>query len=160
MDLMVRVYLERAENELLAAKTLKKVTEDKEAKKHLELEEGTTFYSSVISHSYYSIFFTAKAILLTKSIKTEMPNVHKNTYEEFKKNFVDTGILDVKLLEIYQKMVVRADELLEIFKDEKWKRGHFTYQTIPQANKEPAEQSVQNASAFLKNIKLILEKQN
>ncbi len=47
---------------------------------------------------------------------------------------------------------------LQIFKDEKWKRGHFTYQTIPQANKEPAEQSINNAVTFLKNIKLIIEK--
>ena len=67
--------------------------------------------------------------------------------------------MDIELLNIYQKMIVRADELLQIFKDEKWKRGHFTYQTIPQANKEPAEQSVQNASVFLKNIKTILDKQ-
>ena len=95
------------------------------------MDEKATFYSAVISHAYYAIFFSAKAILLAKSIKTEMPDVRKKTYEEFKKYFVDTGILDVKLLEICRKMVVRADELLEIFKDEKWKRGHFTYQTIP-----------------------------
>ena len=54
--------------------------------------------------------------------------------------------------------MVRADELLQIFKEEKWKRGHFTYQTIPQANKEPAEQSIKNVVTFIKNIKLILEK--
>jgi len=158
MDLMVKVYLERGENELLAAKVLKRVTEEPQTKKYLELEEGTTFYSSVISHAYYSIFYTAKATLLTKGIKTEMPDVHKKTYELFKAEFVDSGILDIELLNIYQKMIVRADELLQIFKDEKWKRGHFTYQTIPQANKEPAEQSVQHALTFLKNIKLILEK--
>jgi len=55
-------------------------------------------------------------------------------------------------------MLVRAGELLKIFKDEKWKRGHFTYQTIPQANKEPAKQSIKNASYFLKNIKIIIDK--
>ena len=55
-------------------------------------------------------------------------------------------------------MIVRADELLQIFKDEKWKRGHFTYKTIPQANKEPAEESINNASKFIKNIKVIIEK--
>jgi len=49
------------------------------------------------------------------------------------------GILDVNLLTIYKKMMVRADQLLQIFKDEKWKRGHFTYETIPQANKDPAD---------------------
>ena len=57
-------------------------------------------------------------------------------------------------------MIVRADELLQILKDEKWKRGHYTYQTIPQANKDPAEQSILNASFFLKNIKMILDKQS
>ena len=87
-----------------------------------------------------------------------MPGVHKKTYEAFEENFVRTGVLDMELLKIYQKMIVRADELLQIFKEEKWKRGHFTYQTIPQANKEPAEQSIQNALTFIKNIKLILEK--
>ena len=134
------------------------VSNDAAKKQEFQIEEETTFFSSVISHSYYAIFYGAKAILLTKDIKTEMPDAHKKTYEAFEENFVKTGILDMELLRIYQKMIVRADELLQIFKDEKWKRGHFTYQTIPQANKEPAEQSVQNALKFIKNIKLILEK--
>ncbi|VVB81592.1 HEPN domain protein [uncultured archaeon] len=155
---MIRIYLERGENELQVAKILKKITEEKEAKKYFELEEESTFYSSVISHSYYAVFFTAKAMLLSKGIKTEMPDVHKKTYEAFEENFVKTGVLDVELLRIYQRMIVRADELLQIFKDEKWKRGHFTYQTIPQANKEPAEQSINNALTFLKNIRLVLER--
>ncbi|MBS3162302.1 HEPN domain-containing protein [Candidatus Woesearchaeota archaeon] len=158
MDSMVKIYLQRTTNEVSAAKLLFTVSNNIEKKKEFEIEEEMTFYSSAISHSYYAIFYAAKAILLTKGIKTEMPDVHKKTYESFKKEFVDTGILDVKLLEIYQRMVVRADELLEIFKDEKWKRGHFTYQTIPQANKEPAEQSIQNAMTFIKNIRLIIEK--
>ncbi len=155
---MVKIYLQRSLNEISAAKLLFAVSNNARKKQEFQIEEETTFYSSVISHSYYTIFYAAKATLLSKGIKTEMPDVHKKTYEEFRKQFVDTGILDVKLLEIYQKMVVRADELLEIFKDEKWKRGHFTYQTIPQANKEPAEQSIQNALTFIKNIKLVLEK--
>ena len=54
-------------------------------------------------------------------------------------------------------MIVKADELLQIFKDEKWKRGHFTYQTIPQANKEPAEQSIKNAFTFIRNVRLLIE---
>ena len=158
MDSTVKIYLQRCVNEVSAAKLLFAVSNDVSKKQEFQIEEEMTFYSSVISHSYYAIFYAAKAILFTKGIKTEMPDVHKKTYEEFKKQFVNTGILDVNLLEIYQKMVVRADELLEIFKDEKWKRGHFTYQTIPQANKEPAEQSIQHALTFIRNMKLILEK--
>lgn len=158
MDSMVKIYLQRALNEISAAKLLFIVSNDSIKKQEFQIEEETTFFSSVISHSYYAIFYGAKAILLTKGIKTEMPDVHKKTYEAFWENFVKTGILDMELLRIYQKMIVRADELLQIFKDEKWKRGHFTYQTIPQANKEPAEQSIQNALAFIKNIKLVIEK--
>ena len=115
-----------------------------------------TFYSSAISHSYYCIFFGAKAILLTKNIKTKAPEVHKKTFEAFKEHFVESGVLDVELLNIYKKIIVKADELLQIFKDEKWKRGHFTYQTIPQANMEPAQQSIENAKKFLKNITVII----
>ena len=55
-------------------------------------------------------------------------------------------------------MLVRADELLQIFKNEKWKRGNFTYHTLPQANVEPAQESIQNATIFVKNIKIIAEK--
>ena len=51
-----------------------------------------------------------------------MPDVHKKTYEIFKAEFVDSGILDIELLKIYEKMIVRADELLQIFKDENGKR--------------------------------------
>lgn len=158
MDSTAKIYLQRALNEISAAKLLFAVSNDLKKKQEFQIEEATTFFSSVIAHSYYAIFYGAKAILLTKNIKTEMPDVHKKTYDAFEENFVKTGILDMELLKIYQKMIVRADELLQIFKDEKWKRGHFTYQTIPQANKEPAEQSIKNAITFIKNIKLILEK--
>jgi len=153
VDLMIKVYLDRAQNELLAADSLMRLSQETQAKEFFSIEQSTTFYSSVISHAYYCIFYSAKATLLTKEITTSSPEIHKKTFEEFKSQFVDTGILDVQLLEIYKKLVIRADELLEIFKDEKWKRGNFTYKVIPQANKEPAEDSIKNARMFLSNIK-------
>ncbi len=112
-------------SEINAAKILLAVSDNDENKKEFNIEKEATFYSSVISHSYYSIFYSAKALLLTKNIKTSSPEVHKKTFEHFKKTFVDTGILDVKLLIIYNKMILKADQLLQIFKDEKWKRGHY-----------------------------------
>lgn len=158
MDSMIRIYLERAKNEILASKSLKMLSENAEAKKEFDIPPDTTFYSSVISHSYYAIFYAAKALLLLKGIKTSSPEIHKKTYEEFKKEFVDTGILDVKLLEIYKEMIVRADTLLEIFKEEKGKRGHFTYATIPQANISPAEESLKNAKFFVANVEKVIDK--
>ena len=157
MDSMVRIFLDRANNEIFAAESLKKLSEGERQKIEFNLPENVTFYSSVISHSYYSIFYAAKALLLLKNIRTSSPEIHRKTLEEFNKNFVKTGILDVKLLQIYQKMIIRADDLLEIFAKEKGNRGRFTYNTIPQANKEPAEDSLKNAKIFLANITKVIE---
>lgn len=42
--------------------------------------------------------------------------------------------------------------LLGGFSLEKSKRGRFTYQRLPQANREPAKGSFDNASIFFKNV--------
>ncbi len=152
MDSQVEIFIKRANNELLAAESLKRLSEEAKHKDEFGIPQNETFYSSVISHSYYAIFYAAKAILLTKSAKTFSPNIHKRTYELFDKTFVKTGVLDKRLLQIYTDIVVKADDLLEIFKDERWKRGNFTYQVISQANKTPADDSLDNAKFFVANI--------
>lgn len=157
MDSKVKLYLERAENEFRLAKAIFNLSQKENLKPMLEANPKDTFYSAVISHCYYSIFYCAKAILLTKNIDTKAPEIHKKTFELFKKAFVDTGKLNIELLKIYRKMIVRADELLHILKQERWKRGHFTYHTIAQANIEPAKESINNAKKFLINIKGVIE---
>ncbi len=152
MGSLTNIYLERSENEIFAAGSLKKLSNDLKAKQGFELPAGITFYSAVISHSYYAIFYAAKAMLLTKGIKTESPEIHRKTIEAFETHLVRTGILGVKLLRIYRTAAIQADSLLEIFKEEKWKRGNFTYRTIPQANEKPAEDSLKNAKTFVSNI--------
>jgi len=47
---------------------------------------------------------------------------------------------------------------LHIFELEKNKRGKFTYQKIPQANQEPAQESIKNAQIFFNNIYKLCEK--
>ena len=121
-----------------------------------KLEKEFTFYSSVISHAYYTIFYAAKAILMEQGVGTDAPEVHKKTLEAFETHLVKTGKLDIKLLRIYRKIVVRADALLEIFSSEKRKRGEFTYQKLPQANREPAQESLENALFFFKHIHTIV----
>jgi len=158
MDSMAKLFIERAKNDQKIAEILFRLSEDVEKKKDLEIAESMTFYSGAISHAYYSIFYSAKAILATKNIRTSAPEIHKKTLDSFKKYFVDTGIIDAELLKIYKKMIIRADDLLEIFSIEKSKRGDFTYKTIPQANRQPSDESIKNATKFLANIAKILEK--
>ena len=121
-----------------------------------KIEQPETYYSSVISHAYYCIFYSAKAYLAKKGIKTEAPEEHKKTYEEFKR-LVFLGTVDKELLKIYDEIIVKADTLLGIFKIEKKKRREFTYQKLAQANLEPANKSLENAKTFLKHIRKLCE---
>ncbi|MBI2140222.1 HEPN domain-containing protein [Candidatus Woesearchaeota archaeon] len=156
MDSKVEMFLKRARGEIDAAEVLFNVSGKKELKEALSLAEESTFYSGAVSHAYYSIFYCAKAMLLCLCIETSSPDIHKKTFEKFKKSFVDTGEFDAKLFLIYQEMIVRAEALLGIYREEKKKRGDFTYHTIPQANREPAEQSLKNAKVFYKHCNAYL----
>lgn len=152
MDLNYNLYLERARNETKLADIILFVSGDKNLQINtFKIETPDTYYSAVISHSYYCIFYSAKAYLLKKGIKITMPNEHKKTLKAFKR-FVKMGIVDKELLRIYEEALIKAETLLNIFKTEKKNRGEFTYQKLAQANKEPASQSLENAKIFFKSI--------
>ena len=148
----------RAENELKHAEVMFKLSGSRNLKSELDLLEEDTFYSGVISHAYYAIFFATKALLLQDKIRTRTPNVHKATLDIFSFYFVIDGKLDLELLKIYKSAIIKADSLLGLFVSEKEKRGRFTYNTLPDANKEPASESLKNALAFLTHITKLIEK--
>lgn len=116
-----------------------------------EIKYADTYFSSVISHAYYCIFYSAKAYLLKKGIRTSAPEEHRKTYEEFRR-LVNKGIIDVELLKLYKKVMVKAEALLGIFQIEKSKRGRFTYHILSQANLEPARESLNHAKKFFSNV--------
>lgn len=160
MDLNYKLYIERANNELKLAEIIFNLSENKEVQLNIfKISDPETYFSSVITHAYYCIFYSAKAYLAKKDIKTKPPEEHRKTYEEFS-NFVEKGILDKELIVIYKNELIKAELLLEIFKTEKKKRGKFTYQKLPQANKEPAFESLENARKFFKYIYNILFNKN
>lgn len=151
MDSMHRLYLQRAQNELNLSLMLLRISDDKEMQVSVFSMQEDTYYSAVISHAYYCIFYAAKAYLLTKDIKTKAPEEHRKTFEEFLR-LADKGIIDMDIVKIYREILVRADFLLHIFEWEKEKRGKFTYRRLPQANREPAVESAENAKAFFRHI--------
>lgn len=151
MDLIYKNYLERAQNEINLSEIVMELSLKPSIQTKFNVTKVDTYFSSVISHSYYCIFYSAKAYLLNREIKTRMPNEHKKTYEQFKK-LVKRGLVDKELLEIYDEIIIKAETLLGIFKQEKKNRGEFIYQKLAQANKEPARKSLQNAKLFFKHI--------
>lgn|SRR3989344_2618556 len=159
MDSKVKLYLERAEGEVLLAKTSFDISQSKELKTALNIPLDQTFFADVISQGYYSVFYTAKAYLIWKGIETKMPEEHKKTYNEFRK-LVNSGELDKELLEIYESEAEKADALLKILLLEKSKRGRFTYDVNAHANVPYAEESVENAKKFVSVIKNVIEKKD
>ena len=53
---------------------------------------------------------------------------------------------------------MKADMLLEILEKEEENRTKFTYKTLAQANKAPADESIKNAEIFLNEIKGLIGK--
>ncbi len=152
-----RLYIERSKNELDLARAIFKLSTENNLKMQFELKEDATFFSNVITNSYYCIFYAAKALLQSKNIITKPPEEHRKTLEEFQKLTL-SGEIDIELLKIYKSVIVKADELLGIFRKEKSKRGKFTYKKLPQANLEPAKESLTNSEKFFKNINLMVQK--
>lgn len=156
MDSEVNLYLSRAEDEFLLSQKDMDLSTDLKTKETLGISLEKTFFYSVISHAYYSIFYTAKAYLLSKGIKTKAPNEHQKTYRKFR-FFVVQGILDKELLKIYESEISKAEALLNIFFLKKSKRGRFTYNLKSEANLPYAKESVENARKFVSLIKAVLE---
>ena len=156
MDSRVSIYLKRANNEFVLAEMLFKISGDDEKKLVLGVNKEETFYSAVISHCYYSIFYAAKAYLISKNIAIKSKQgEHQQVYFEFKK-LVKQGIISEEMLKIYEDIKERAEALLEILKKEKDKRTDFTYETIAQANIPPASESLSNSKTFNKIIKELM----
>ena len=151
MDLLFKLYLSRAENELNLAGIIYRLSLNKDMQITIFKVKPDTYFSAVISHAYYCIFYSAKAYLLAKGIKTYSPGEHKMTFNEFKK-LVEQGTVDRELLKIYEDILIKADALLDIFGKEKTKRGRFTYKKLPQANEEPANKSIERAKIFFKHL--------
>ncbi len=158
MDLKYKLYLERANNEIKFADISFMISNKKEIQLNtFKIDRPETYYSAVISHAYYCIFYSAKAYLEKKGIKTNVPEEHRKTYLEFRR-LVIQGIIDKELLRIYDEVMIKADDLLGIFKSEKKKRGEFTYKKLSRANKNPAEESLKRAKLFFRTIYNLLKK--
>jgi len=156
MDFEYKIYLSRSQNELNLSNMIYKISGDVKMQIEVFGLTADTYYSAVISHAYYAIFYAAKAYLGSKEIKTAAPEEHRKTFEEFSK-LVDDGTVDIELLTIYKIMITRADTLLHLFALEKSKRGQFTYKRIPQANQEPARESLEHAKTFFRNMYALCE---
>lgn len=69
MDTAVNQYMGRAGHELRLSVVLRNLSQS-DLRAELGARREDTFYSAAISHAYYAIFYSAKALLLSAGIKT------------------------------------------------------------------------------------------
>ncbi len=90
-----KLYIHRAENEIKLAEIIFVISEDPSIQREtFKINEPETYFSAVITHSYYSIFYGAKAYLAKNGIGVTAPEEHKKAFAEFKKS-VESGELDL-----------------------------------------------------------------
>ncbi|HZX44081.1 MAG TPA: HEPN domain-containing protein [Candidatus Nanoarchaeia archaeon] len=155
---LIGLMAKKANNNLKFARASLKISDDKDAKEMLGLDEGDSFYDWVIITAYYSMFHMAHALLATKEIKIGKIRAHEATLYAMAKYFILNGELADELFVIYEDAEAKAEELFNSLSDERNKRGEFTYERLPKTNRLPAVESIKNASQFVRDIGTILKK--
>ncbi|MBE9594486.1 MAG: HEPN domain-containing protein [Proteobacteria bacterium] len=117
---MHKKYIENAEEKLEAAEYL--------------LRGG--FYNDAVSRAYYSMFYSAKALL---SLKEIYPKAHKGVITKFGLEFVKKGFVE----DVYGHALSHAKDRREV----------ADYDIEKNISEEEAESIVEDAERFLVRIK-------
>ena len=154
----IELLIKKANNNLKLAKIVFDISSNSKQKANHKLLEGDSFYDWVIITSYYAMFHITHSLLATKKIRIRNIRVHEATLYAFAHHFILTKELEDDLFLMYEDAEARANQLFNELSEEKQKRGQFTYERLPKANKEPAEESLNNAIKFVRDIESIVRK--
>ncbi|HLC19875.1 MAG TPA: hypothetical protein VJK72_03075 [Candidatus Nanoarchaeia archaeon] len=161
----VKFFLTNAETSLLTAKTLLDISENSDKKEALAIDRHFESFLWVVVSSYYSMFYASLALLAQHNIKVGEQSKHKVVADTLIAQFIANKRL-AKLLEGYEKTKEtalgliaaeeKAKELVEHFDFEREKRNTLQYELGAEAKQNLARTSLNRASAFVAEIRLIL----
>lgn len=158
-------FLKNAETSLLTAKTLFELSSDNQKKQVFNLEEKFETFLWVVVSAYYSMFYTALALLAKNEIKIGDKLVHRVVSDVLIANFLKNQKL-AKLLENYEEareqtlQIVgseRAKELVESYEYERHKRHNLQYELGSMAKHNLARTSLERAGKFVAEIRNIIK---
>lgn len=163
----VEFFLKNSNDSIDSAKALLELSTNPE--KHQSL--GFTSFNGllwVVNASYYSMFYTARALLENEGIKIKTDlSIHAVTFDAVVYYFYLTGKLQKRLLDDFAEAKEdaaellgkqKADQLIEEYFFEKRKRGIFTYDMGAVLVKSKARTSLERAQNFNKEIRKIIGK--
>ncbi|HLC84735.1 MAG TPA: hypothetical protein VJH22_03000 [Candidatus Nanoarchaeia archaeon] len=158
-------FLKNAETSLLTAKALMELSTDSKKKQSFALQDDFETYLWVVVSSYYSMFYSALALLADNQFKIGDKLVHKVVSDTLIAHFLKNQKL-AKLLDAYEEardealQIVgsqeRAKDLVESYEFERKKRGDLQYELGSVAKQNLATTSLQRAGKFVAEIRTIL----
>lgn len=163
-------YLKQANLSLIAADILYAISTEEEAKSFHRLRKDYEAFLWVINSAYYSMFYTAHALLASRGVRIRSKQgVHVKTGHALLHFCVRSNYIAKELYERFLQGQSEAAELLslEAFKDrqmeltssylyEAEKRALFTYEIDFEAKRKHALTSLNRAKGFLSEIEQIL----
>lgn len=105
------------------------------------LDKG--FYRSACNRAYYAIFYAASALLYSKG---RSYGKHSAVIAAFRQDFIKTGEFDAKWSDVY-KMVMDSRQVAD-------------YELRDELEKEDALNAVEQAKAFVQEVRQWLQKRN
>jgi len=143
----VENYLEKSESKLLLAKNSYSLSTNSYLRELSGLPREMTFFNETVQQSYFSIFYAAKAYLISNNLETRPPGEHISTYNGLERELEFNGV-----------DIITAKKLMKQYHDEKFKRGKSTYDPNFRVEMPDAKRSIINAEDFLLAINALLEK--
>jgi uncharacterized protein (UPF0332 family) len=164
-----RFFLSNAETSLLTAKTLFEISSEQSKKQTIMLPETFESYLWVVVSSYYSMFYSALALLGSHQIKVGDKVAHKVVADTLISQYLSNKRL-AKLIDAFEDerhnaleligAEEKASELVESFEQERLKRHRLQYELGAEAKRNLAKTSLDRATAFVAEIRNILRETN
>ena len=171
----VEFYLENSLISSNTAKLLNMISSDDNTKKQFNfIDESFESYLWVINSSYYSMFYSAGALLAKIGIKIKSEiGVHRKTFEALVYYFLITNRIEKHYIEEFeealqesqgllgneeQAMKKKVHEMIEDYDFEMGKRAKFTYNIGEKAKMNKAMTSLSRAANFYNECLKIIDK--
>lgn len=169
----VDFFMSNSESSLRTASILQEISDQDHLKRTLKTGSDFEAYLWVIVSPYYSMFYSATALLAKQGVKATGQIVHKVTADALIHYFATNEKL-ASLLEQYEeaqtvgmelvgreelmkRMQKKADELIISYEGERKKRSKFQYDIGVQAKRGYAQTSLDRAKTFVFETRKLLK---
>ena len=159
-------FLTNAKNSLFTAQAIFDLSINRDYQEYTGYEDLNGFLW-VVNASYYSMFYTARALLANEGIKLKSElSIHALVFNSLIYFFYLNGKLQKRLVQAFFEASEeaseilgkeKADSIMQEYSWEKRKRSELTYEIGEFAVKNKAKTSLERAKRFNEEIRLIIE---